>query len=540
MSPPRHIRIPDSLGRTRTLADGPEAFVSLSVAERIAPNAPLLLLGLGPRPDAAPATSPSRETWWLECPEFTRRLAEATGGPVPPPPSRWRRLAPRDAPRFVGERQPEILLYRQNEVLFPDFWGPLLARLRLAGRAPAENGPARDIPRPSALLPGTSRDLLHLELWDALSAEGLDPLPLPPARGNSPAAEEEFLSALLRLTDRQRPAFCLSVNLRGLDPAGRVFHLLRAMGVPVAIWFVDNPWHILSSLRLPWWREAALFVTDAAFVPDLRRHGAGLVRHLPLASSPLFFARPAPPPASKTPEGRLLFVGRSAFPRHDAFFAAAAPPAALLQQAEDLLAGEASPVLPHFHWWAARMGIDALWPGQNARLIGAGAEACSRKNRTLWLERAAATGLTVAGDDGWRALLAKADPAPRLLPPVDYYTELADLYRRFPYTLNITSLLLPDGLTQRHFDVWAAGGFLLNADGRGMDIFPSDLADIISCGPDRPLPDLVAFFDSRPALRREVGNEWRKLIGESHTYRHRIRFVADILSRTLDDTIQEL
>ena len=56
-------------------------------------------------------------------------------------------------------------------------------------------------------------------------------------------------------------------------------------------------------------------------------------------------------------------------------------------------------------------------------------------------------------------------------PPVDYYAMLPALYRAAPFTLDVTSLLLPGGLTQRHFDVWQAGGFLLTATGSGMDIF---------------------------------------------------------------------
>ena len=73
----------------------------------------------------------------------------------------------------------------------------------------------------------------------------------------------------------------------------------------------------------------------------------------------------------------------------------------------------------------------------------------------------APAGLVVVGDKGWKHHLPPGPPETPLLPPVDYYTTLPGLYRAASYTFNVTSLLLPGGLTQRHFDVWRAGGFLL-------------------------------------------------------------------------------
>ena len=58
------------------------------------------------------------------------------------------------------------------------------------------------------------------------------------------------------------------------------------MGIPVALWFVDNPWHVLSGVRLPWWQHAHIYVTDASFVDGLKAQGAERVCHLPLAVAP--------------------------------------------------------------------------------------------------------------------------------------------------------------------------------------------------------------------------------------------------------------
>lgn len=495
MGTPRRIRIADSLGRTRTLASGPDAYERL--AGPAASGSSVLILGLGPSPgDLAPLIEAADPVAYAECPDFERAL------PAPPAiPVHWQRIAPDEIAAFVRERRPAVWSYRQAARLFPEFWGPLMAGLS----APA--GAARRPASRAVIVPGSERDLLHQEIVAALRAEGFEPLPFPRA-GDLP-----------RMLEREAPAFFLSVNLRGLDPEGETFHLLEAAGVPVAVWFADNPWHILSALRQPWWKRAALFVTDASFLPGLAAHGARNAHHLPLAASALF-APPQTPPGFP-PGVRFFFAGRSAFPDRERFFAAARPPDALTAEAANLPPGAA-----HFHWWVERLGLAKLWPGADARVAGAGAEAASLRWRTLWLQGAAKAGLLIAGDNGWRAL---PGPGARLIPPVDYYGELPGLYRAAPYTLNATSLLLPGGLTQRHFDVWRAGGFLLTPRDRGLDIFPAGLADAIAVDSPDELCARADELDARPAYKKEIRAAWQDELRRAHTYRHRIRSIVKML-----------
>lgn len=540
---PLHPRILDSLGRPRTLAAGPESFEFLTWSRAgenpdspDTPGGPALVLGLGPCPaDAvrllekntgAPEGDCEREkagqfsrrqVAWVECPDFERALAASGVSPLSPPPH-WVRLTPEEALRFAAEARPAIWTYRQARRLFPDFWAPLFSCLQSGAVATRRRETSRAV-----LLPGGPRDLLHLELWDALTNEGYEPV-IPPHAG--PPVKQGL--SLARWLEARRPAFCLSVNLRGLDPDGEIFHLLESLGVPVALWFVDNPWHILSALRMPWWKKAALFVSDATFIPELLRHGAERVHSLPLAASSLFRPRstPALPPGS-----RILFVGRSTFPHRDAFFSAARPPAELSLRAQALLESGGR---PDFHWWTKELDLPTLWPGHNVREAGAGAEACSLRHRALWLQRLAPLGLTVVGDQGWHHWLPPSPPETPLLPPVDYYTVLPGLYRAAPYTFNVTSLLLPGGLTQRHFDVWQAGGFLLSSRSGGLDVFPAELVNPVILDPEIPPEECMARLERQPGTRRELQHAWQRLLNDCHTYRHRIRFVAECLGRRLD------
>lgn len=515
---PQRVRLPDFAGRVLSLPDAPEAW------ERLGAGAALLLLGLGPgRAWELPFARHKAEVFWLEEPETLRRLEAAHSGTERRPPPHWRRVAVHEAVELAGRCT--ILFYRPGLRLAPDFWGPLLGRLgaSLLPECKATTGTAKEGGRGPALLPGTERHLLHLELRQALGEAGFGPvLEAAPPCGD----EAHLLRAWEHLTAGRRPAVLLSVNLRGLDPEGRIFYLCRALGVPVAVWFVDNPWHLLSSLRLPWWREAALFVTDASFIPGLRAVGARQVRHLPLAVAPQMWRdMPDEKEAARLALRPPLFVGRSAFPERERFFAAARVPREAQEEARRLLERADGPAdAPHFHWWLQKLAVSP-WPGQDARCAGLGAELCSQGNRARWLRAGLAAGLRVVGDAGWRDLL----PGCEVLPPVDYYTTLPECYGRAGAVLNVTSLLLPQSLSQRHFDVWAAGGLLLSDATPGLDIFPRALTRPITLRNPADLPLRLAALRDDPAQALELRRSWREHLRAAHTYAHRVAHMAETL-----------
>ncbi|WP_353116063.1 glycosyltransferase [Nitratidesulfovibrio sp.] len=601
MTRPARLRIPNELGQLRTLPDDalpddvapdgklPATFDVLPpCGQGTEAPAEVVVLGLGPNPatarravEGALAGLRARNTpscgqgaptvQVIESPAFIHYMEEATHGAWRAAiPAGWTLAGPE---AFSPERLSRalVVVYREAERLFPTFWGPLLGTARAVRMAPAQAlspegvtghaGPRSTRSR-TVLLPGTEGSLLLPELESALAAEGLAPRRVDP---------DTLHADLPRLLADQRPALLLSVNLQGLDAWGERFHLLRACGVDVAVWCVDNPFHLLSSLRGPWWRGALLCVTDASFIPLLRAHGAQRVLHLPLATGPEFFGpelagddgaagAAQPSPVGMPPLNPVVFVGRSAFPGKGGFFAGQRIAPDLLNEALALLdapdhrpgapghrsdaPGHRSDIhcRPDFHWWTARLGIADLWPGNAVRAAGLGAEECALARRVRCLNAAAPQGLTVYGDDGWQPLLA---PGTDLRPPVDYYVTLPAVYRAARWSLNITSLLLPAGLTQRHFDVWAAGGFCITDDTPGLDIFPEELRREIAFSPARSggndsappagtgdapgLGTLLHRLERDPALRADLVAAWRAHILSRHTYRHRVCTLLDTL-----------
>ncbi|WP_043776192.1 glycosyltransferase family protein [Desulfomicrobium escambiense] len=485
---PIRVKFKNELGISTTLPAGEQYLRLLGSGEDI------LVLCPGPEPElCVPLLSGARRILVLREPEFERRMPPAWPGAFPPD---WEPVSMEAAPALLPEAR--VLHYTPATRLLPSIYAPLLAALHPAPKA-----------RRSAELwmPCPEKGLIIPELEDAALALGLRPRRLP--AGLQPVELATMLEA-------EAPGLFLSVNFHGLDPWGENQSLLEAAGVPVAVWCVDNPFHLLTGQKTLLWKRLPLFVTDDWFVGPLRSMGAD-ARHLPLAVSPKFFA-----PGAACPTGRdLTFVGRSSFPDRDRFFAACRVPDGLAAEAGNLSGKQA-----HFGWWRDRLPDIPLWPGNDVRILGLGAETASaawRRNCLIALN--AVTDLTVIGDDAWRSLM----PGVRLLPPVDYYSGLSDVCRRASFTLNLTSLLLPHGLTQRHFDVWACGGFLLTDDTPGLSIFPAELTRPVAFETPGQAADLLAALAAAPKRKEELRRSWQEHVLSEHTYTRRLNAILDTL-----------
>jgi hypothetical protein len=492
---PTRLHVVDETGAARTLAAGPETFTVFGRGE-----CPLFL-GLGPAPAVAADLAAGRRAYYVECPDFAAAMPPQWGQTIP---ANWERLEPH---ALTPERIARCVcyLYRQNPRLFPSFWGPVWARVQLA-RLPR---PEHAATLPTVLVARTPTGLMEPEIARALRVAGKTPIDIP---------ADDAASAIGQSLGAGKPELFLGVNGAGLDDDGLVFSLLDAAGVPTAIWFVDNPFHVLGRFRGPFWKKARLFVVDDAFVAPLQALGARHVRHLPLAAASHFFGAAPHPELSD----RMVFVGRSAFLGRDAFFAGCRLPEALLETARALLdRGER----PDYFWWAARLGVDVFWPGKAARSAGYGAETASQALRAGVVAALAASGaLTVFGDPGWRELLPEGVD---LRGPVDYYGALPGIYAGAGVVAGTTSLLLPRGLTQRHFDVWAAGGCLVTDATPGLDLFPAGLTAPITGATPRDIAALANKLLTDAPLRSDYIAAWKEVVATAHRYEHRLATLLD-------------
>ncbi|MFW6324318.1 MAG: glycosyltransferase family protein [Desulfovibrionales bacterium] len=494
MSRPYRISIHTELGKRMTLGGGTENFLKIGTGKR------LLFLGLGHNPALAQSlTDQTDQVVFLENESFVQAMPSSWHAAVP---LSWTRISPSELSSALDNAD-SVFFYRPNLKTFPSYWSPVWAEARLkksASDLPAERNN-------EIWMPYRQHELLGPELTHAFASRSFKVIRLPRNIPQDPM--------ILRNLKNSRPRMYLSVNFHGLDPHGSTASLLQAAGIPVSVWCVDNPFHLLSGMKSPFWQELNLFVTDPWFLDPLRKHGAKRVFHLPLAASPEFF-HPRKEKEWEALHTLFCFVGRSQFRKKSSFFAGINLDPDALHTAETmLLKGERS----DFAWWT-RQCPARFWPGNKVRKPGFGAEQSGSFWRRAVLEQLARTGkLCIFGDSDWKDLL---NGTFILHNEVDYYTALPRIYEHALVTINLTSLLLPHGLTQRHFDVWAAGGFLLSDNTPGLGLFPKELTHEIRFRTPDEAGKLAVRFQKDEAAREQLSSAWREHILAEHTYSHRI------------------
>lgn len=498
-SRPERFSIQGELGKIITLPSEPTSFEHLGRGHNI------LLLGLGPDPAALASQFQLEDrVAFVECPAFEQGLGSTWAAKIP---AHWHRVAERDLAKTMASAT-KIILYSPNLALFPSFWGPLWAkcRIKIHGLSPIETQ--------EIWIAGTDRDLLVPEISLTLTERRFKAIRFHP--GQIKASLENALKT------RQPRAF-VCINFQGLDPLGETFYLLRETGVPVLVWCVDNPFHLLTNLKSPFWKDCRLFLSDSWFVPELERLGAKDVRFLPLATSATLF-HPRQDPAWSWLNDRAVFVGRSQFPGKQSFFAGCSIASTSDQQTQTMLS---SGQRPDYAWWLAHLELPITWPDRSLRQAGFGAETATQHWRTACINAMAkALPCTVFGDANWQTMLS-ADID--LRPEVDYYGPLSHIYEQARVTLNVTSLLLPQGLTQRHFDVWAAGGLLISDATPGLSLFPAELTRETTFQSPEQARQLASDLCHNPARAQDLKQAWRELILAKHTMAHRVDEMLDLV-----------
>ncbi|MGX9366631.1 glycosyltransferase family protein [Desulfoplanes sp. PS50] len=497
---PTRVKTQNELGKTRTLPGPEEAFTRTGQGSRH------IFLGLGPNPEGLTGrTGQCEDVCFIESPRFWEQMDTNWHERIPP---FFQRISPEE---LTPERlaASTLWIFTPGERLFPSFWGPILARVRMWMKSATPSSRTKRV-----LLPWSTNALIVPELARAFEQLGFNPMLIP---------ENLSLEQLEDLLVKTSPQMFVSLNMAGLDGYGGHYYLLREAGVAVAVWMVDNPFHLLGSCRGLFWKDIPIGVTDDWFLDPLENLG-GRPFHLPLGTDPHFFSPCDQRDDLKRPQ--VSFVGRTAFPRKQGFFAGASVNKELLAVAnKDCLQGKRRDV----SWWIDRLAPTELWPGNEIRQAGLGAEETSLAWRQACLEQAAAcSDLNIVGDPAWKNHLTRPFT---LHPPLDYYGPLGAWYARAAITLNMTSMLLPHGLTQRHFDVWAAGGFLLTDTTPGQAIFPKELCAPISFTAPSELPDLIRKFTPESKEKNDLRNAWQQEITARHTYVHRVQKILDILAK---------
>lgn len=367
----------------------------------------------------------------------------------------------------------------------------------------------------------------------------LDRLELPYRTVDTPKGgrgSDAFIRELLAATVKFKPDFALTVNHFGLDREGRLMELLERLNLPLASWFVDNPYLILYRYPRLSSDRVTLFSYDEDSLEQMRKLGYQNVHWLPLGTDETLFT-PDDGPCRNEWTADVSFVGNSMQGKISGFLDAARVPAQLLEDWQRLARefGESGHGTPSSYLREVRPELASLLDGVRDMASAQAYESlltfeATRRYRQECVRQTLPFHPHIAGDEGWGEALP--DSGWQHLPRLDYYEDLPGFYRCSKVNLNCTSLQMKGAVNQRVFDVPASGGFLLTDSRRQLEtLFDPDTECAAYTSPGE-IPDLIRRFLSDTGERRAVAAAARKRILARHTYRHRLTELVSVMRRT--------
>lgn len=372
------------------------------------------------------------------------------------------------------------------------------------------------------------------EILAAMRKGGIDHRALPFDRSQA-TGSQAFIEALLAAVVDFKPDFALTVNHFGLDRQGKLAGLLADLGLPLASWFVDNPYLILHDYEHPGTDNTVIFTFDAGNLEPLRAKGFNHVHYLPLATDPDRFRPGLGADAPDTWTADVSFVGNSMTRPVADCLQAAGLPAELETTYPDVAAAfgatgmtsVADYLREHRPQWFAtlqslptpenRLAVESLLTWE-----------ATRQYRLDCVSRTLPFTPLIVGDEGWRSILP-ASPPWRSLPGLDYYEDLPRFYPRSAISFNCTSRQMIGAVNQRVFDVPACGGFVLSDYREQMeDLFDLDTEAVVYRHPSE-IPELMTRLLADERLRTETAQAARRRILAEHTYDHRLATLLETM-----------
>jgi spore maturation protein CgeB len=312
----------------------------------------------------------------------------------------------------------------------------------------------------------------------------------------------------------------LSVNLRGLIHPEAMSLLLRRLGIPLALWFVDSPEFILEEAALPPRDVCRVFLWDRAYEPGVRALGYP-ASWLPLAADEALLPAARPDPRF---EGPLSFVGNTLLTGFLERLAVQLPRTeAVTRLREQAIAAVMDGRGRQLEVLEALVARHAhLLPPGRAQLHFRAAvlHGATSAYRIDLLGRLLPLGVRFFGDpEGWRRALG---PGARVHPDVSYAREVPSVYASSGISFSATSLQMPRAVNQRCFDVPLFGGFLLtDRQGDLADLFAED--EVATYEGPGDVAERAREYLAAPALRREIATRARVRVLGEHTYRRRMQ-----------------
>ncbi len=320
----------------------------------------------------------------------------------------------------------------------------------------------------------------------------------------------------------------ISTNNKGSDKNGLILEAAFQAQIPWATWFLDNPRFIVSDSEDAADKNGIYFCWDYAGCDECRMLGLRNVYPLPLATDLNNFS-----PGKGDPylTGRIVYVGSPSFGNEHKYFAGLfrnSQARLIVDYFEKIVLEKRK--LPSAE--ALSSGFDDL-KLQNAfnaeerkRLPAFILYRTNLKYRIAALTKLADLKPIVFGD-GWEGLLPETI---EIRPFVNYYNDLATIYRSDAVHLSLTHLQMYHYPNQRVFDAGACGSIVLGEHLSGWaELFGTKYDDLVFENLDELLDKAHNLLCS-PHQRAQQGEQLKLDIIRQHTIAHRLEHMLKIIS----------
>ena len=404
------------------------------------------------------------------------------------------------------------------------FYEPLVARFFIdkPGR------PSSPVHKKTSAIMLYGNFFLEEEVRSALMANDIEPALF---AYNDHILSMDYEDKLMRLIQEKRPSFIISINMKGFDGNTAFADITGRFGVPVVVWFVDDPRPIVVNKPLSIKKNMIAISWEKSYLKFLEKSGFAKVSYLPLASSPALFSRTSP---AVKPSVSLGFVGTAmvdAFAGNikDKFLWSDSLEPLVEQASDNLLADPRYSVENALVDLAQKLCVRLPFNDHKNHtwLCAYIIHVASMKKRKHVIAGLMDQGIEMFGDpEGWKHLLG---PGIITHPNVDYRSSLRDTYGKICINVNTTSCQMPSAVNQRVFDIPLAGSFVLS-DGQ------KDLRDLFDVPKEAiiyenltDLKEKIRYYLAHENARRSIITAAQMRINGEHTYSHRIKNILELL-----------
>lgn len=334
---------------------------------------------------------------------------------------------------------------------------------------------------------------------------------------------KEFLQRTAEAITRFRPDFVLTVNALGLDGSGYMAQFFDSLDIPLLIWFVDSPDLFLLGREHVYPQNSLFFSCD----PDGEEKAAGTIakdmHYLPLAADKTRMKKPG-----NAPRIPVSFLGDTWSAKIAACLKNHDLPAYFLRESGRVARAMADNqpgnglefIRNRFPRLYSRMSSE-LDPGNQNGLLHFIYWRANKLYRKDCAERILGFHPLIAGDKYWKKIL---DPERfDYHPPIAYGKEAFKLYSMSKINFACSSVQMSGAVTQRVFDVPAAGGFLVSDKRKQLQEMFELGKEAVGYSDPGEIPELVEHYLRKDKERAGIIKAARQRIGREHTYTHRVR-----------------